>query len=60
MALLSNEIPTHIGIVTKKNKKELFLDKEFKRKDDVTNKEIIKRIIKYALPVIIINLHTLE
>ena len=40
----------------RKNKKELFLDKEFKRKDDVTNKEIIKRIIKYALPVIIISI----
>ena len=40
----------------RKNKKELFLDKEFKKKDDVTNKEIIKRIIKYALPVIIISI----
>lgn len=39
-----------------KNKTALFLDKEFKKKDDITNKEIVKRIIKYAIPVIIISL----
>lgn len=39
-----------------KNKKELGLATKFKEKDDVTNKEIIKKIIKYAIPVIIISI----
>lgn len=38
-----------------KNKKELNLDKKFKKQDDVTNKEIIKKIIAYAIPVIIVS-----
>lgn len=39
----------------KKHKHELCLDKEFTQKDDVSNKEIIKKIITYAIPVIIIS-----
>ena len=39
----------------KKNKKELSLDQEFKVQDEITNKEIIKKIIAYAIPVIIIS-----
>ena len=38
-----------------KNKKELGLSTKFKEKDDVTNKEIIKKIISYAIPVVIIS-----
>lgn len=38
-----------------KNKHELGLDAKFKEKDDVSNKEIIKKIISYAIPVIIIS-----
>lgn len=38
-----------------KHKAELNMDKEYK-KDDITNKEIIKEIIKYAVPFIIINI----
>ncbi len=41
----------------KKNKKELNLDKEYK-KDDISNKEIIKKIASYSIPIIIINLIT--
>lgn len=39
----------------KKNKKELGLDKEYE-KDDLTNKEITKKIFSYAVPFIIINI----
>ena len=38
-----------------KNKSELNLDKKFEKKDDITDKEIIKKIIAYAIPVIIIS-----
>ena len=38
-----------------KNKKELGLATKFKEKDEVTNKEIIKKIISYAIPVVIIS-----
>ncbi len=38
------------------NKHELSLDKEFPKKDLVTNKEIIKKIIKYAIPTVIISI----
>ena len=41
----------------KKNKKDLSLDKNYK-KDNVSNKEIIKKIASYAIPIIIINLIT--
>lgn len=41
----------------KKNKSDLNLDKEYKR-DNVSNKEIIKKIATYAIPIIIINLIT--
>lgn len=37
------------------NKKELGLATKFKEKDEVTNKEIIKKIISYAIPVVIIS-----
>ena len=39
-----------------KNKKELSLATKFKERDDVTNKEIIKKIVSYAIPVIIISI----
>ena len=45
------------GYVEKKikdNKKELNI-KEFKVKDDVSNKDIIKKILYYAFPFIVIN-----
>ncbi len=38
-----------------KHKKELNMDKEY-QKDNITNKEIIKEIVKYAVPFIIINI----
>lgn len=38
-----------------KNKHELSLDVKFKEKDEVSNKEIIKKIISYAIPVVIIS-----
>lgn len=41
----------------RRNKKELNLDKEYK-KDKITNKEIIKKIAMYSIPIIIINLIT--
>lgn len=40
----------------RKNKKELSLEKNFLEKDNVSNKEIIKKIIKYSIPVIIISI----
>ena len=39
-----------------KNKKELGLDTKYKERDVVTNREIIKKIISYAIPVIIISI----
>ena len=47
----------YLIIKIRKNKKELDLDKEYKQ-DKVTNKEIIKKIATYAIPIIIINLIT--
>lgn len=40
----------------KKNKKELHLEDKFMIKDDVSNKEIIRKIIKYAVPVVIVSI----
>ena len=40
----------------KKNKHELCLDKKFEKKDDVTNKEIIKKIIQYAIPIVVVSI----
>ena len=40
----------------KKNKHELCLDQDFKEKDSVTNKEIIKKIIQYAVPIVIVSI----
>ncbi|MBQ6686909.1 MAG: polysaccharide biosynthesis protein [Bacilli bacterium] len=45
----------YIGTNIIKNKKELSLDTKFEREDAVTNKEIIKKIITYAIPVIIVS-----
>lgn len=45
----------YIFHVMKKHKDELGLEKEYK-KDDVTNKEIISKIFKYAIPFIIIDI----
>ena len=47
----------YLIIKIKTNKKELHLDKEYK-KDKITNKEIIKKIASYSIPIIIINLIT--
>ena len=41
----------------KNNKKELHLDKNYK-KDKISNSEIIKKIASYSIPIIIINLIT--
>ncbi len=40
----------------RQNKSALNLDKTFKEKDKVTDKEIIKKIIKYAIPTVIISI----
>ena len=37
------------------NKKELGLATKYEAKDDVSNKEIIKKIVSYAIPVVIIS-----
>lgn len=40
----------------RKNKKELCLDQKFEVKDQVTNRELIKKIIKYAIPIVIVSI----
>ena len=40
----------------RKNKKELCLDQKFEVRDSVTNKELIKKIIKYAVPIVIVSI----
>ena len=45
----------YLNYKMKKHKADLNLDKEYK-KDNITDKEIIKEIIKYAVPFIIINI----
>ena len=40
----------------KQNKKELCLDQKFEVSDEVTNKEIIKKIIQYAIPIVIVSI----
>mgnify|MGYP005796744041 CR=1 FL=1 len=40
----------------KQNKKALALDEKFEVRDEVTNKEIIKKIIKYAIPIVIVSI----
>lgn len=40
----------------KKNKKELALDQKFEVRDEVSNREIIKKIIKYAIPIVIVSI----
>lgn len=40
----------------RQNKKELALDQKFEVKDDVSNKEIIKKIVQYAIPVVIVSI----
>ncbi|MBQ3021338.1 MAG: polysaccharide biosynthesis protein [Bacilli bacterium] len=47
----------YLLIKIRKNKNKLNLDKEYE-KDKITNKEIIKKIIYYSIPIIIINLIT--
>ena len=47
----------YLLIKIRNNKKQLSLDKEYK-KDKISNKEIIKKIATYAIPIIIINLIT--
>jgi len=46
----------YIGTNIYKNKKELSLDTDFEKEDDITNKEIVKKIITYAIPVIIVSI----
>jgi len=45
----------YLSIITKKNKKQLGLDKQ-KIKNKIYDKEIIKKIITYSIPFIVINL----
>ncbi len=40
----------------RKNKKELHLEDDFKVKDEVSNKDIIKKIIRYAIPLVVISI----
>ncbi len=47
----------YLIIKIKNNKKDLNLDKEYKR-DSITSKEIVKKIASYSIPIIIINLIT--
>ncbi len=47
----------YLIIKIKNNKKDLNLDKEYK-KDSITSKEIVKKIASYSIPIIIINLIT--
>lgn len=46
---------SYIFVVMRKHKEELGFNKEYK-KDNVTNKEIIKKIFAYAIPFIIIDI----
>lgn len=39
-----------------KHKSELALDMVFEEKDEVTNKEIVKKILSYAIPVVIVSI----
>lgn len=39
-----------------KNKHDFHLDEEFKEKDAISNKDIIKKILKYAIPTVIISI----
>lgn len=39
-----------------KNKKEFGLDTKFQKKDDITNKEIIKKVFRYAIPTVIVSI----
>jgi len=47
---------TYVWRKLQKNKKEFYLDTPFEKKDDVSNKEIYKKILKYAIPTIIISI----
>ena len=40
----------------KNNKTELNLDKKFEEVDEISNKDILKRILKYAIPTVIISI----
>lgn len=44
--------------IMRKNKSELFPENKKSKKDSITNKEIAKKIISYAIPFIIINIVT--
>lgn len=45
-------------VVTKlrKHKKEFHLDTEFTKKDEISNKEILKKIMIYAIPTVVISI----
>ena len=45
----------YLSAKMRRHKEELNLDKNYE-KDDITNKDIIKEIVKYAVPFIIINI----
>lgn len=40
----------------KKHKQDFHLDVEYEEKDNISNKEIIKRILKYAIPTVVISI----
>ncbi len=40
----------------KRNKTQFALDKTFTQKDDVSNKEIIKKIVTYAIPIVVVSI----
>ena len=46
----------YLSIITRKNKKQLGLDKKEKLQNKTYDKEIIKKIITYSIPFIVINL----
>ncbi len=59
MGAFAGALVADIYLITKinHNKEKLNLDKKLK-KDKITNKEILKKIVIYAIPIIIINLIT--
>ena len=40
----------------RKNKKELGIDEKYSKNDNISNKEIFKKIIKYAIPTVIVSI----
>ncbi len=40
----------------RRNRKELGLETKFQKRDSVTNKEILKKIVSYAIPIIVVSI----